>query len=159
MKPILRSVLLVAAVLVLAPTVFAQVKTGGLTGTVTDVTGGVMPGVEVTIRNQETNVIRTAITNDQGRYTVTNLNSGTYEVRFELTGFKRLVSAGNKISVGKIDRLDATLELGDITETLTVTSLSTAVNTVDSQPSTLVTGDQISWTCHLTGVTSMLWPS
>ncbi|HUV12791.1 MAG TPA: carboxypeptidase-like regulatory domain-containing protein, partial [Acidobacteriota bacterium] len=95
MRPILRNILLLAAVLVLIPTAFAQVKTGGITGTVTDVTGGVMPGVEVTIRNQETNVVRTAITNDQGRYTATNLTPGAYEVRFELTGFKRLVSADN----------------------------------------------------------------
>ncbi|UCF37882.1 MAG: carboxypeptidase regulatory-like domain-containing protein, partial [Acidobacteriota bacterium] len=127
----------------LAPPAFAQVGGGGITGTVTDVTGGIMPGVEVTLRNEETNVVRRAVTNDNGSYRITNLPPGMYTIRFELEGFKRLESSGNEITVGEIVSLDATLEVGDITETLTVTSLSAVVNTEDSQPSTLIGEEQI----------------
>ncbi len=142
-KFLLAMVFLAASAVLIVSPALAQVRTGGFAGTIKDATGAVLPGVEITVRNQATNVTRTAVTNDRGEYRIANLQPGLYEVRIELEGFKRLVSSDNEVTVGEIRTLDATLEVGDITEMLTVTSLSTAVNTQDSQPSTLIDSDRI----------------
>ncbi|GAB4242574.1 MAG: hypothetical protein Kow00109_18300 [Acidobacteriota bacterium] len=121
----------------------AQVRGGGLTGRVTDPTGAVLPGVTVTVRHQATNAVRTAVTNDEGIFRIPNLPPGMYEVKFELPGFKVLVSSDNEVTVGQFTTVNATLEVGEIQEVVTVTGLAAAVNTEDSQPSSLITGEQI----------------
>ena len=66
----------------------AQGTTGQITGTVTDNTKGVLPGVTVSVRNIATQVTREAVTDVTGTFTITNLLAGTYDVKATLTGFK-----------------------------------------------------------------------
>ena len=73
--------------LMLSPYGFAQMTTGTLLGTVQDETGGVMPGVSVTLVNLDTGITRTVLTDDEGRYRATNLSLGNYELMAELVGF------------------------------------------------------------------------
>src|SRR5262245_38776644 len=75
----------------LAAPASAQDFRGGIRGTITDSTGGVLPGVSVTITNTETRVAQTVVTDDKGLYEVLYLNAGTYSVSAELSGFKSVV--------------------------------------------------------------------
>ena len=83
--------LLVALLLLPAGPAAAQDPRGSITGTVADSTGGVLPGVTVTVKNVETGVEQTVVTDGEGRFQVLYLNPGTYTVTAELSGFKKIV--------------------------------------------------------------------
>src|SRR5256885_396659 len=78
----------------------AQGPAGTISGTVHDQSGAVLPGVSVQIKNQETGRIRNATTDPGGRYRVTALELGTYEVQAGLSGFRTAVRPGVVITVG-----------------------------------------------------------
>ena len=78
----------------------AQIATATLTGIVRDETGGALPGVTLTVRRTATGVTRTAITDAQGRYRITALEPGEYDVRAELTNFKAVLRSGVVLTVG-----------------------------------------------------------
>jgi hypothetical protein len=111
-----------------SPLASAQ-TTGTISGTVTDATGGVLPGAEVTITNVDTGVPRNAFADDQGRYRVTNLNIGQYEVSASLTGFQTAVRRGIALTIGREAIVDLALSLGDVTEDVTVTGDAPLVDT------------------------------
>src|SRR4051812_22148086 len=110
-----------AAVLVAAP-VSAQDFRGGVRGTVADSTGGVLPGVTVTIANADTGVAQTVVTDDKGRFEVLYLNAGAYTVTAELSGFKTVVRKDNQVRVGDVLQLDVQLSAGGVSETVQVTA-------------------------------------
>ncbi|PYV45928.1 MAG: TonB-dependent receptor, partial [Acidobacteria bacterium] len=102
---------------------FAQTSVGSLgtiLGTVTDETGAVVPKVTVTVTNEKTGIARTAVTNEEGSYQVPALIPGTYKVQVEATGFKKYQRAGNELRVNDSLRVDATLQVGEITQTVEV---------------------------------------
>src|SRR5262245_65560055 len=89
--------------LVLAVTsVFAQDFRGGVSGTVSDGTGGVLPGVTITVTNTETGVSQNAVTNGDGLYQVFYLNHGRYTVTAELQGFKKVMSKVKELRYGDV---------------------------------------------------------
>ncbi|HEX8187771.1 MAG TPA: carboxypeptidase-like regulatory domain-containing protein, partial [Pyrinomonadaceae bacterium] len=100
----------------------AQVNNASVTGLVTDTTGAVVPSASVTLRNKATNVETTATTDSSGYYTFASVPGGDYTVTVERQGFKRVVLEGVKLEVGQKARVDAALEVGAVTETVTVTS-------------------------------------
>jgi hypothetical protein len=103
---------------------------GTLTGTVSDSSGGVLPGVTVTARRVQTGLTQQAVTSTAGDWRLTALPLGEYEVSFELDGFKKLVRSG--ITVDAATRsLPVTLEVGGLTETVQV-SADTALLAVTS---------------------------
>lgn len=142
---ILPKVLFCSAVLLLflADTGTAQVTSGVLTGVVRDTSGGVVPGVEVTARNLETNETRTTVTNDAGLYRIPNLPPGRYEVKAELTGFKTSLNTGILLTVGQTQRVNIVMEVGEIQETVVVTGVATPINTEEGRTSILVQEKQI----------------
>ena len=79
-------VLVFASLLAGSPAV-AQQTEARIAGTISDQNGGVLPGVTVTVTSSATGAARTAVTDEQGRYTITNLPPGTYTVAAELSGF------------------------------------------------------------------------
>ena len=98
-KVYLFSFLMALTISLLVAPVWAQIAkqgAGTINGTVTDETGGVVPGVDVTVRNVNTGVERQAVTNDTGNYVVSGLNLGEYDVTVSLAGFKTSVTAGNE---------------------------------------------------------------
>jgi hypothetical protein len=110
----------VALLLVFTASAAAQSATGAILGTVTDETGAVTPGVTVVVTLTETNQSRATVTNDSGEYIVPLLPAGTYLVRGERTGFKS-VSRGNIVlQVDQRARVDFVLEVGDVSEIVTV---------------------------------------
>src|SRR2546423_6038542 len=92
--------------LTLALSAFAQDFQGGITGRVTDSSGGVLPGVTITATNLETNAPSVVVTDSKGFYQIVHLNSGPYTVEAKLEGFKPVLRKGITVHVGDSIKLD-----------------------------------------------------
>src|SRR5215831_18351622 len=103
---------------------FAQstAANGAIEGAVSDTSGGVLPGVTVTITNLNTGAARSVITNEKGLYRAPLLPLGTYQVVAELPGFKGFKQTDITLSVGQTVIVNATLSVGAVSETITVSS-------------------------------------
>src|SRR5215212_10161639 len=114
--------LLVAALLALIAPVFAQnITSSSIDGIVTDESGGALPGVTVTITSPALQVpAMTTVSDGQGRYRFIDLPRGTYQLRFELPGFDPFVRQGLEVNAGFAARVNATLKVGSLQETVTV---------------------------------------
>ncbi len=121
----------VALLLTLSTTAWAQgTQTGTLSGTVIDQGGLVLPGVTVTVTSPALQGARSTVTDGNGVYTLRGLPSGEYAVRFELSGL-RTVEARQQISVGQPARVDATLQVATVNESVQVTAeVPTLIQTV-----------------------------
>ena len=106
-----------------------QIDTGSIVGTVTDKTGGVLPGITVTVTQEDTAVAATAITNSVGQYTFSNLKVGRYAVAAELQGFKRAVRRDVALSVQDRLEVNFALEIGAITEEVVVSGRAAPLQT------------------------------
>lgn len=122
---------------------FAQVTTGTLWGTVKDESGGVLPGVTVTIEGVETGFTRTVVTDDAGQYRASSLPPGLYEVSAQLPGFKRALRSGIRLSVAQMAMIPLTLQIGEMSEQVVVTGEASLVDTRSSSLSGLVDGSTI----------------
>ena len=100
----------------------AQELYGSVVGTVQDNSGGRIPGASISITNRETNLVLTTVSNETGAYTFTNVLSGTYNVKVTLQGFKEFVQQRVPVTTGSISRVDAKLEVGQLSESVTVQS-------------------------------------
>ncbi len=110
-------------VLVFSSIASAQVITGSISGTVADETGAVLPGVEVTVSNQDTGFSRTIITDDRGAYRAPSLPVGPYEIRGVLAGFQTVIRTGISLTVGRQAVVNLELRVGEITEQIIVTGV------------------------------------
>ena len=128
LKRLLFSLILFA--LAAAPA-FAQstAANGAIEGTVTDSSGGVLPGVTVTVINVDTGTERTVITNEKGLFRAPLLPLGTYRVAAELQGFKRFEQSGITLSVGQTAVVNATMAVGTVSESITVIANSPVLDT------------------------------
>ncbi|MDQ3213615.1 MAG: TonB-dependent receptor, partial [Acidobacteriota bacterium] len=106
----------------MAVPVHAQILYGSVVGAVKDAQGATVPGATVTIVNKETNLTRDAVTNGDGAFTITNVLAGPYDVKVSLAGFREAVRTSVPVTIGEIARVDMTLEVGALTETVTVAS-------------------------------------
>jgi hypothetical protein len=100
----------------------AQLLYGGLVGAVVDAHGAVVPGARVTVVNTETNLTREATTDGQGAYSFPNVQAGPYDVKVALDGFREAVRSRVPVTAGQISRVDLTLEVGALSESVTVLS-------------------------------------
>jgi hypothetical protein len=103
----------------------ADATSANLSGVVKDPTGAVIPGATVTVRNPATNDVRTVTTNDDGFYQLVQLTPGTYEVSVEAANFKKAVVPAITVTVGQRADLDIALEIGQITDVVTVSGAQT----------------------------------
>jgi len=100
----------------------AQETRGSILGSVKDPSGGVVPGVEVAVTNLDINVTTRTLTNDSGLFEVPLLMSGQYEISAELQGFKKYIRRGITLNVGSRVNIEIQLEIGQMTEAVTVTA-------------------------------------
>src|SRR5919198_1551289 len=121
----------------------AQVEQGRLLGTVKDAQGGVLPGVTVTATSPALIGQRTALTEPDGRYLLTNLPSGPYALKFELQGFQPFIRQNIVVSQGSTLTIDATLELASLAENVTVTGDSPMVDTTTTKVGATFTGEAL----------------
>ena len=122
--------LLLAAALVLLPnSAAAQALYGTVGGTVTDDSGATIPGATVTATNQGTGLVVSAVTDETGAYAIRNLQPGTYTIKASLQGFKEYVQTGVPVDPSDVLRIDAKLEVGALTESVTVTTEAALLKT------------------------------
>jgi carboxypeptidase family protein len=143
MKPIAHAALLAAVCVGGATTLFAQVQTGRILGTVYDSQHAAIPGASVTVTNVATNVARTVTTSAEGDYVVTPLEPGTYRVSAEITGFQTGVRDGVVLTVGQSVRVELGLSLSAISTEVQVTAQSPLLNTESATLSQVITNEQI----------------
>ena len=117
---------------------WAQQTSGTVVGTVRDDTGGVIPGVSVEATNVNTGIVRTVLSDDEGRYRASNLAPGSYEVSAELVGFQRLVRTGITVTIGAEQLVDLTLSVGELSNQVIVSGEAPLVETTSSGLSGLV---------------------
>src|SRR5580765_716946 len=123
-------VLLLVAVLAATHAAFAQRTTGGIYGTITDSTGGVLPGANVTATCTETNQARSAVSDTQGGFVFPELPVCLYRVTAELPGFKTVAREAPVVANG-VAKVDFKLEVGAQSETITVEASSAVVEFSD----------------------------
>lgn len=102
-----------------------QITTGVIQGTVSDATGALMPGVNVDIKNVETNLTVTRATDSDGHFIALQLPPGRYEVTFSLTGFRTIKQENVELTVGQSVNLLPKLEVSNVAETVTVSGTPT----------------------------------
>jgi hypothetical protein len=121
--------LVAVSILIVPATVSAQAVTGTLLGNITDSTGASVPGATVTATEVQTNISRSTTTNDAGYYLLASLPNGTYEVTAELTGFRKIVRKDVRVDVNTTVRVDLILEVGGLTEDVTVAAETPVLQT------------------------------
>jgi hypothetical protein len=148
-QPIRRSTIWLLAVFALGATgiaaapAHAQVLYGSIVGNVTDAQGAAIPAATVTVTSRETNLTREVISNEVGAYNVANLPPGTYEVRVSLQGFREFQQTNVPLGAGQISRVNVRLELGALTETVTVQSSAELLQTDRTEVRTVLRSDEI----------------
>ncbi len=110
----------------------AQQATALLTGTIKDPAGAVVSGANVTLKNSDTNVTRTATSNKDGDFLFTLVPIGTYEVQVEQEGFNKYVRKGITLQINQNARVDVTLQVGASTQVIEVAGDVTQVDTVSA---------------------------
>src|SRR4051812_7436110 len=137
---------LVAMLLVLpvaASPAAAQAVRGAVLGTITDKTGGVLPGATVSVTNTETGVAQSTASDSAGRYTVSDLLPGAYSVESSLSGFQTIVRQGIRVVVGAQVVVDFSLGPSAVSETITVSAAAPVVDTVSAALGTVIEQKQI----------------
>ncbi len=124
------------------PSAAQNLSSSSIDGTVTDQTGGALPGVTVTIASPALQVAQLAtVTDAEGRYRVIDLPRGTYQVRFELQGFKSLIRDGLVLSAGFAMRVDAPLAVGGVEENVTVSAAAPIVDVTTTRGGQTISTD------------------
>lgn len=124
--------------LLIGLSLFADVPSASLSGTVKDSSGGVVAATTITVRNLETNVSRTTVTNDAGNYQLLGLQAGRYEVSASRPQFTTVKRSEVLLRVGDEVRIDLTLQPGEGRETVVVTDAAPLVNTESGKASTVI---------------------
>jgi hypothetical protein len=107
----------------------AQVSSGTILGTVLDQSGGGIPRVSVTVTDMGTGFQRTVTTGSDGNYVVENLSPGSYEVAASISGFKAKTTKGILLRVDERARVDMSMEIGDMTQHVTVQAAAATIET------------------------------
>ena len=123
-------------------TVWGQ-ATAQINGTVSDPSGALIPGVEVTATQTATGISRTAVTNERGAYILPNLAIGPYRVEVSLPGFRTFVQTGINLEVNATRVVNAVLEVGQVAETVEVQADAVMVETRATGVGEVITNTQI----------------
>jgi hypothetical protein len=124
--------------LALATCAFAQSERGAITGLVTDTTGAVVGGASVEIVNRATNAVVRVTSTTAGEYNAANLSPGDYKVQVAASGFKRFAQENVTLTAAGTVRVDAQLQVGQVTETIEVSAAVAQVQTENAKISTAV---------------------
>ena len=143
-RPMLRTLAAVFALLALSVVASSQTITGSISGVITDANGGVVPGATVTLTGDKTGQARTSTTDSDGRYNFAALQPGVFVVKVEKQGFQTyeqrevILSANEKLAVP-----DIKLQPGQVSETVSVTSEGAVVERESSDLTARLTADQL----------------
>src|SRR5438094_1151073 len=133
-----RSLICLAIFMMSGVTAIGQLTTATITGTVNDQSGAAVPGATVTLKNTDTGISRTAQTAENGKYEALSLPAGSYEISAALTGFRTVVHKGIGLAVGQNAVVDFALQVGEVTQHVTVTGETAQIETTTATVSNLV---------------------
>ena len=122
---------------------YGQVLYGSLVGTVTDASGGVVPGATISVVDTQTGQTREEVTDSGGRYSLTNMVPGTYTVKVVSKGFRNVEQSGFAITPNTVGRLDFHLEVGEASQTVTVSAEAVQLQTDKADTHTELTSQGI----------------
>src|SRR3989442_5326601 len=108
---------------------FSQAANGRITGTVSDASGAVIPGVMVEVTNSETGVVFSTFSTETGNYSAPNLPPGPYSISASLPGFKKYNRTGVNLAAAQTINIDVPLEVGTAGETIEVSAEATLLTT------------------------------
>ena len=114
-----------------------------LSGLAVDADGGVIPGATVVVKNNATGVTQTAVTNSAGKFAIASLDAGTYTVTVSLTGFKTYQAADVRLLAGRPSDITAKLEVGALTETVSVKAGSELIQTQSATVTSTLSVEQL----------------
>src|SRR6201996_1533190 len=117
--------------------------TGSISGVVTDPSGAVIPGLTVVATSLSTNVKTTAVSDSKGFYSFPTLNVDLYDVRVSHPGFRDYVQTGVKIDANSSLRIDITMQIGTVTNTVNVKTDTLQVETQSTQNGVVIEGQKI----------------
>ncbi len=140
---LLRVALVFAGMAAMCVSANAQVRFGAVVGTVSDPSGATVTGANVKLTNLGTNEVRTMQTSSGGIYSFPNLIAGMYRVEVEMTGFKHFVQNNVEVQVDLSTRVDATLPLGNASETVTVTTEAPPLQTDSASLGTTISQAEV----------------
>ncbi|PWU02362.1 MAG: hypothetical protein C5B51_20940 [Terriglobia bacterium] len=139
----MRTLTTLACLFLFCVAAIAQSDRGTITGTVGDPAGAVVSGAKVEARNTDTGSLYNAVTTDTGNYTLSQLPAGNYELSVTVPGFKRFVRQNITVQVAGTLRVDAGLEVGAATESVTVVEAATLLKTESGELSHNMTTDRV----------------
>jgi hypothetical protein len=131
------------AVVLSCSVVYGQASTGQISGNVHDESGGVLPGVDVTVTQTDTGLTRSAVTDENGSYTFTNLPIGPYRLQATLSGFRTYQQTGIVLQVGSSPVIPITLAIGALTETVSVEAAAPLVETRSTSIGQVIENERI----------------
>jgi hypothetical protein len=134
---------LMAVLLIAAGPAAAQQGTTEVRGRVVDAQGAVLPGVTVTVRNQDTGMYRETVSGDDGTFIATGIIPGRYEILAELQGFKKFNRRDLVLEVGKTASIDVAMEVGNVAETVNVTTESPLIDVTSKEIGGNITGETL----------------
>jgi hypothetical protein len=135
---------MIALAILFGVTSFAQNINGSITGRITDQQGAVVPNAAVTANDLSQQISVATKTNEQGIFVVAGLRSGSYSLRVEATGFKRLDRTGIPVNADeKLAMADLVMEVGALSETVEVSAQAALLQTTSAERSDTIIGKQI----------------
>src|SRR5947208_4680297 len=114
-----------------------------ISGVIHDPTGAVITGVTVTVTNPATNFVRSAIANEAGVYNLPGLQPGRYNIKVELPGFRTITQNDVELQVQQSARLDFTLQVGQLSETVEVSGAAALIATENATVGTVIENKRI----------------
>src|SRR5713226_2315094 len=127
-----------AVLLCSANVTMGQEVTATITGTATDPSGAAIAGAKVTAKSVERGITYTAETNESGLYRISQLPVGSYELKVEKTGFASLAYPAFVVTLNQVARIDVTLKVGQVSQTIEVTSAVPVLKTESTQVDTII---------------------
>src|SRR5258707_10677254 len=142
-KAAMVAAIVMIAAAIAAPPALAQALYGAIVGTVDDPSGAPVPGATVTATNSGTGLKVDTQTDSDGNYTFRNLQAGVYNLNVSLQGFRELKRTGVRVSAGNPVRMDLKVEVGTVSEAVTVTAETTLLQTEKADLHTELTAKEV----------------
>jgi len=130
-------------ILLAVGSVHGQVPQGAIQGNVIDPTGGRLVGAELTLENEQTGIKRTLSTSDEGLYSFNYLDSGSYQLTIQASGFKTGIYKNIRVQIGEKVRVDAKLEVGEVTSSVEVSGAAAILQTDTATVGSLISRREI----------------
>ena len=138
-----RTIVVLVVLCLCGAIAFSQSDRGTITGTVSDASGAVVPGAQISLTNVETGSHFQTVTTETGNYTMPSLPNGVYSMTIEQKGFSKYSQVNIRVQVAQTARIDAVLQVGQASEAVEVTAEVGLLKTENAEQSMTISGERI----------------